>query len=438
MRVLHITAGTGSFYCGTCTRDNALVGALRGRGWDASLLPLYLPLRVDEEESTDCPLFFGGVNVFLQEKFSFFGRLPRWVRGVLDSRMLLNWTARFQHMTRAEDLGHLTISMLLAEKGNQNAELRRLIAWIKSQEPFDAVCLSNLLLAGMARTIRAELEIPVICTMQGEDTFLDGLPGDSSRRAWSLLAQNAAACDAFVAVSAYYRNEMIARLGLPAQKAHCVPNGIVLDRFEKAQTPPTPPCVGYLARLCPAKGAHLLVDAFIELKKKEAHKNLRLLLVGSCIKGDEPYLKQQTAKVEKAGVAGDVKIRTNVSREEKLALLRQMTLLSVPAVYGEAFGLYILEALASGVPVVQPDRGAFGEILEETGGGWLYDPDTEEPESIVLARRLDRSLADGEGLAQRAERGRRSVIENFDINRMARAIGRIYEETIAAFRRPSL
>lgn len=434
MRVLHLTAGTGSFYCGTCTRDNALVAALRGQGWDASLLPLYLPLSLDEEESTDCPLFFGGINVFLQEKNKLFRWLPRWVDRFLDSRSFLNWSARFQHMTRAEDLGRLTISMLLAEGGNLAKELRRLIGWIERQEPFDAICLSNLLLAGMARGLKAALKIPVICTMQGEDTFLDKLPRDSSRRAWSLLAERAVDCDAFVAVSEYYKKQMVERLRLPEEKAHCVPNGIVLDRFEPATTPPAAPCIGFLARLCPAKGLHLLVAAFVELKRHDAHRDLGLLLVGSCTRGDEPFLNEQKKKLEKAGVADHVRIHTNVSREKKLELLRQMTLLSVPAVYGEAFGLYILEALASGVPVVEPDRGAFGEIIESTGGGWLYEPDGPESESMILARRLESSLADQSGLTHRAESGRRAVLDSYGIDTMAHAVSRIYEQTIAAFR----
>lgn len=432
MRILHLSAGTGSFYCGTCIRDNALVTALRRQGCDASLLPLYLPMKLDEGDSTDCPLFFGGINVFLQEKSGVFRHTPRWFDQILDAEALLNWSAKFQHMTRANDLGALTLSMLRAEEGNQAKEFRRMIDWLKGQEPYDAVCLSNLLLAGFARRMKAELKIPVICTMQGEDSFLDDLPGDFGTEAWRLLKERCADCDAFIAVSDFYKKEMIERLSLPGDRVHSVRNGILLEGYEPARAEPSPLCIGYLARMCPPKGLHLVVDAFIDLKRDAAHGDLRLLLVGSCTKGDKPYLKEQREKLRAAGVLDDVRVFTNVSREEKQRLLREMTVLSVPACYGEAFGLYILEALASGVPVVQPRRGAFPEIVDATGGGWLYDPEEGGKEATMLAHSLSGSLKDDEGRRQRAEQGRRAVEERFSITAMAEAVAGVYRQVVAA------
>ena len=51
MRILHLTPGTGSFHCGSCLRDNALVKALRARGHDAMMVPLYLPLVTDADDA---------------------------------------------------------------------------------------------------------------------------------------------------------------------------------------------------------------------------------------------------------------------------------------------------------------------------------------------------------------------------------------------------
>jgi glycosyltransferase involved in cell wall biosynthesis len=242
-------------------------------------------------------------------------------------------------------------------------------------------------------------------------------------------------CDAFIAVSEYYKNEMIRRLDLPVDRVFCVPNGIVLEGYAPAPAEPSPACIGYLARFCPAKGLHLLVDAFIALKRDSAFQDLTLLLVGTCTKGDKPFLNEQREKLQTAGVLHQVRIYMNVSREEKQKHLKEMTLLSVPACYGEAFGLYIIEALASGVPVVQPRRGAFKEIIEATRGGWLYDPGEKGTEATLLAECLDKALRNSEGRKKRAEEGRRIVVDRFNINVMARSVARVYEGVIGAHKR---
>src|SRR5947207_2581723 len=90
MRFIQLTSGTGGFYCGTCLRDNALVTELRRQGHDALLVPLYLPPTLDEAAAPgDAPLFYGGVNVYLQHKASLFRKTPRWVDRLLDAPGLL-------------------------------------------------------------------------------------------------------------------------------------------------------------------------------------------------------------------------------------------------------------------------------------------------------------------------------------------------------------
>ncbi len=78
MRILHLTPGTGSFHCGSCLRDNALVKALRARGHDAMMVPLYLPLVTDADEANpEQAVRVGGVGLFLQQKFPWFRFMPR-------------------------------------------------------------------------------------------------------------------------------------------------------------------------------------------------------------------------------------------------------------------------------------------------------------------------------------------------------------------------
>src|SRR6185503_3780109 len=154
MKIVQITPGAGGMFCGNCFRDNALVAALRKLGHDTIMVPLYLPIRLDEEDqSAGTPIFFGGINVYLQEKSPIFRTAPKWLHDLLASPTLLKWAAGRSARTRAADLGDLTISMLRGEEGNQARELDELIAWLKEQPRPDIICLSNALLVGMARKL---------------------------------------------------------------------------------------------------------------------------------------------------------------------------------------------------------------------------------------------------------------------------------------------
>src|SRR5262249_5489001 len=119
-------------YCGNCLRDNALVGGLRKLGHSTLMVPLYLPLPLDEaNNSADLTLFFNGVNVCLEHNSAFFRNAPRWLHDVLAAPGLLKWAAGKAGRTQAKDLGEITLSMLRGEEGNQARELEELIAWLK-------------------------------------------------------------------------------------------------------------------------------------------------------------------------------------------------------------------------------------------------------------------------------------------------------------------
>lgn len=433
MRIVQLTPGAGDMYCGNCAHDNALVAALRGLGHDAFMLPLYLPVRVDEaDESAGQPIFFGGVNVYLQQKSAFFRNAPRWLHRLLNARWLLDRAAGRAAKTRAEDVGELLRSMLRGEQGNQNREITELIGWLQQHARPEALCLSNALLIGMTRRLKAELRIPVVCQLQGEEPYLDALPAEHREPVWQLMTERAADVDAWIAPSRWSADRMMARLKIEPERMHVVYDGINTAGFEIGHLPSaihktSAPVLGFFARMCREKGLDTLVEAFIELKRRGNVLRLKLHVGGGCGPGDEPFVKQLRQRLAQAGYIGETVFTPNPNRAEKIALLSGLTVFSVPATYGEAFGLYVLEALAAGVPVVQPRHGAFPEIVAATGGGLLCEPNDPK----ALADALEPLLLDPERAGELGAAGQRAVRENFTAEVMARETLRVFETAIA-------
>ncbi len=429
LNIIQLTPGAGPMYCGNCLRDNGLVAALRRMGHQAILAPLYLPLTLDEaDQSAGTPVFLGGINVYLDQRFAFFRAAPSWLRRLLAWRRLLQWAAGRAAGTRPEKLGELTLSMLRGEEGFQARELEDLSDWLKAQPKPDALCLSNALLIGLARRLKLDLKAPVVCMLQGEDAFLDSLPEPSRALCWHTLAQRVRDADLLVAPSRYFAQLMSRRLGLPAGQVKVVYNGIKLDEGTNAPSAVADgkggvPVLGFFARMCPEKGLDLLVDAFVRLRTRGRLKGLKLKVGGSCGPRDAALVETLRGRLRSAGLEGEAEFCPNLSIEEKRAFLRSLTVFSVPARCPEAFGLYVIEALAAGVPAVQPRSGAFPELIEATGGGVLCEP--EDPES--LAQTLEALLLAPEHARALGECGRKAVSEKFTAQRMARGMVEVIE-----------
>jgi glycosyltransferase involved in cell wall biosynthesis len=419
MRFMLLTPGTGHFYCGSCLRDNALESALQALGHQVDVVPLYLPL-VLEDGVSPASVHMGGINMYLQQKSRIAGKLPRMFADLLDRPGLLRWASRRGRMTDTALLGEMTLSMLSGEAGYQRTELDKLVSWLRTVRPApDVVVLSNVLLSGVVRSLKQALQVPVVVTMQGELPFLDALPAPFGEQSWEQLRSRVSDIDAFVAVSKWYGRAMQERLGIAEERLHVIHNGLDCADFvapPRSLAERQPPTIGFLARLCADKGVDLLVEAFLLLKQRNTVPGLRLCLVGVQLKEDKALMQTMQARLRGKGVEGDVEVHTNVSRADKLRLLSQFSVMSVPATYGESFGLYLLEAMASGVPVVQPDHAAFPEILSATGGGDLCAP----KDAGALAEGLERLLLDGRRAQEMADAGRRSVLESFPSERMAK------------------
>ena len=417
MKIFLLTPGTGSYHCGVCMRDNALAKELHRQGHDAVMLPMYLPLTLDESAaSPDTPIFYGGINVYLQQKFALFRHTPRWLDGLFNQRWLLKLVAgSAASQTGGPDIGDLTLSMLLGEEGKQGKELDELIAWMRQHGKPDAVWLSTALLVGLARRIREELNIPVLGSLQGEDSFLDSLAEPWRTRCWDAMAERSKDVAAFVAPSRYYGELMGRRMKLAPEQVHVIPNGIGLEDYSPPPAPPSPPAIGYLARMVAGKGLGTVVDAFILLKKRGNFPAVKLLVAGAMTSSDAAYAESLKTKLNAAGCNGDVEFHPNVSREEKAAFLRRLTLLTVPTTYGEAFGMYIPEAWASGVPVVQPNCAAFPEMIEATGAGRLFEPSNTES----LVTEWEKLLADPATAYALGAKGRAAVEKDYSIASLA-------------------
>jgi len=397
-------------------RDNALVRELLRQGHDAILLPLYLPLTLEEEAATPAvPIFFGGLNVYLQQRFPWFRHSPAWLDRWLDHPRLLKFLGRFSGMTQGGEIGALTLSMLQGEEGAQERELNKLLDWMRSEARPDAVWLSTGLMAGLARRIQSELNLPVLCSLQGEDSFLDGLPEPWRKRCWEEMESRCRELSSLVAPSRYFAEVMERRMNLVAGMIQAVPNGMSLEGFGVSLEGRSVPTIGYLARLSYGKGLGIVVDAFIELRKRKEVGIVRLCCVGTMIAADAPFLSELRAKLLAAGLENDAEFHPNVTKEEKVARLQGFSLLSVPAIYGEAFGLYLIEAMACGVPVVQPRTAAFTEIIESTEGGVLLD----EISPDLLADAWQDLLLKPEKARALGEAGRRAVLRDYSMHRMA-------------------
>ena len=416
-------------YCGNCFHDNTLVAALRELGHDATMLPLYLPINVDEEDqSAGNPIFFGGVNVYLEQKSAFFRKAPRWLHRLLNSRGLLEWAAGRAAKTRADDVGEILISMLRGETGHQAREINELVAWLREHAKPDVVCLSNALLIGMVRQLKAELRVPVVCLLQGEEPYLDALPDSHREPAWRLLIERARDVDAWIAASRWNADRLTRRLQLPPERVHVVPNGIKLDGFEirnpKSEIRNTKaPVLGYFARMCKDKGLDHLVEAYIHIKNRGKVPRLKLHIGGGCGPGDEPFVKQMRQRLAAAGYIGEVSFHPNLNHAEKVAFLSALDVFSVPAHYGEAFGLYLIEALAAGVPVVQPRTAAFPEIVEASGAGVLCEPDSPK----ALGEAIESLLLNPTQAQAFSEAARKAASETFSAEAMAAKTLRVFE-----------
>jgi glycosyltransferase involved in cell wall biosynthesis len=431
MKIAYITAGAAGMYCGSCMHDNTLVAELAAQGHDALLIPTYTPIRTDETDVSQRRIFFGGINVYLQQKLRLFRYTPWLLDRPLDAPRLLRWVSRFAVRTEAQSLGDLTVSMLKGEHGYQRKELAKLVHWLANQLRPEIVNLTNALLSGLVHELKRRLRVPVLCTLQGDDIYLEGLPEPYRSQCLELIRQHCREVDGFIATSVYYADFMADYFKIPRAHIHVVYPGLNLAGHggPRPVRDGKPPTIGYFARICPEKGLHTLAEAFHVLRQAQGGPRCRLHVSGWLGESNRAYLSGIQQRLKDTGLEKDFEHFEAPDHASKVRFLQSLDVLSVPTTYREPKGLYVLEALANGVPVVQPRHGAFPELIEATGGGLLVNP--EDPED--LARCLRQLL---ENLSHRDELGRKgkeAVHRRFHAERMARETVEIYHAHLRSY-----
>ena len=421
-------------YCGSCSRDNALARELLERGHDVTLIPVYTPTRTDEPNVSQQRVLFGGISVYLQHYVTLFRRIPRFLDRFWDAPKVIGAFAGRMVSNDPKMLGELTLSMLEGESGVLRREFEKLLEWIRAEPLPDIINLPNSLLICLARPLRRELKRPVVCTLQGEELFIEGLVEPYRTEALERIRSQVTHVDHFIPVSQYCSDFMTRYLRLPKDKASVVPLGINMQGYDRR--PPAPERefhIGYFARIAPEKGLHVLADAYARFRRRIPDSRARLEAAGYASPAHLPYLDQVKQILKHEDLEKEFTYHGVVDREGKLGFLRNLDLLSVPATYDEPKGMFLLEAMACGVPVVQPRRGAFVEIVEKTGGGLLVAPD--DPDALANAfvdLYKDRSATEALG-----NKGFQNVRTHYSVELSAERLLQVYESVLSARRAPA-
>ncbi|WP_321343286.1 glycosyltransferase family 4 protein [uncultured Draconibacterium sp.] len=424
MNIIQIIPGSGgSFYCGNCLRDSKYVDALRKLDHQVVKIPMYLPLFSDEHDISDIPIFYGAISTYLKQVYPIFRKAPAWFDKLLNSKPMMKMAASMAGSTRAKGLEDMTISMLLGEQGEQKEELEKMVDWIAEHCKPDVIHISNALLLGLAKRLKEKVGVPVVCSLQDEDVWVDAMQPQFQQPIWDLMHERAEDVDALVAVSNYFADEMKKRMRLEDKKVHTFYLGVDVEDYPYIPVKEKPKNVGYISRMCHKDGFDIVVDAFIELKKKAGFEEVKLIATGGLTGDDKKFFKEQKHKQKEAGLLHQFEVVEEFEGAARHEFFKQVSMISVPVRIGEAFGMYLLEAMASGVPVVQPALGAFPEIVDVSGGGVIYSPNTPEKLSESWAGLLNNP----EKLEKLSLAGYEGTSKKFNIHNHAAEIVELYE-----------
>jgi len=428
MKIAYITPGSGdNFYCQNCFRDDEFLTTLILLGQDVHKVPMYLPSGFEREgKVSSSPVFYGAINVYLREKIPGYKHAPNWMEKAFDSQSLLRYAAKKSGSTDASGLEGMTLSMLHGESGRHAAELDNLVRYLQDKIKPDVVHLSNALLLGLAYRLKHDLGARVVCSLQDENEWIDEMEISQQPAVWGLMGDKAEFVDTFIATSQYYSERSQKEMSIPAEKIQVIDGGVNVEGYQRSPLPFEPPVIGYMCRMSEYFGLGIVVDAFLELKKDSRFQDLKLFVTGGYTSLDKPFFDAQVHKIKDRGVENDFIVFSQFDKKGRVEFLKSLTLLSVPVPSGEAFGAYQVEALAAGVPVVQPNVGCYPEFVTATKGGIIYEPN----DPGTLAQAFASLLTDPDRVRAMGEQGNKVVMDRNTMAGMAKNIVKIYEKLL--------
>lgn len=417
MKILIIGPGAGdSFYCGNCFRDSLQASALMRAGHDVTILPLYLPAHHATE---GVPIFFPAVSYYIEQAMFKRGNMPQWVSKLASSKVFMNLAASMSGSTSASGMEGMTMSMITGADGAFKRNLSDMIAWIEKEGKPDIVHLSSSLLIGIAAPLKEAIGVPIVCSLQDEEVWIDSLKGEWAATAWEAITANAAAVDRFVTTSNYYKQIIDAKM--PSLSPTVIYPGINIEKY-RSDTLPERPTIGFFYRMNQLDGLDTLAEAFVMLKQRGTIPNLTLRIGGGNTDSDKKFLSHIYDILRP--YMDDVIVEEEYSPVLHHRFYKNVTLVSVPLQFDEGVGIYICEAYATGRPVVEPRRGSFTEIVGE--GGVLYDEQTP----AALAEALERVLTDQALYDSLRDKAKAMADERYSDIKCAEALIELYSQLI--------
>ena len=425
MKIVYLITGSGgSFYCGNCYRDMLYVRAIRKvPGVTASAIPLYLPPdKTNTESGLDKNVFFGAISMYIREKVPFLRNMPDFFDKILDSSSLLKLAAKQAGTTRTEGLEEMTLNMIEGDNAFRTHEVDRLVNYLVKNGKPDIIHLSNALILGLARQLKKRIKVKIVCSLLNEDDWIDEMAEPYKSKAWKMIGIESKYVDSFVTPSEYYKKLFISRTGLSGTNINVVPLGFEPEEGLSFTRDSEFPSLGYFSRVSYPNGFDKMVDAFIRMKS-DLFPGLTLHVCGGSTGTDKAFISLQIKKIKEHGFKSAVRIYPEFQGDKKLEFFNNVDIISVPVRKYDGYGLYLLEANGSGVPVVQPATGAFPEIISTTGGGTTYFPDNVDELVSGLT-----NLLNDKGLRETlAKHGITGVAENFSLQRMAEGLSGVYK-----------
>ena len=417
MKILFIVPGAGdSFYCGNCFRDNLQANALRSAGHEVVVMPLYLPLK-DHSFHGDTPLFFPATSYFLSQKYFKKRTLPRWIDRIINSGFMLNIAASFSGSTNSEGLENLTLSMIYGDDPAFRQQSDSLVKWIKEHEQPDVIHLSSTLVIGIAKAIKKAVNIPIVCSLQDEEIWIDKLEQKYAETAWQGIIESIQYVNHFVTTSEFYKQVITTRFP-QIQNVSVVYSGVDTAKYA-CEEYPSAPVIGFFYRMNEENGLEILADAFVKLKQKGGFDNLRLRIGGGYTSSDKKFLNKIRKKL--SSYHDKVDWCETYSLNEHVRFYKEITVISVPLTFDEGIGLYLCEAFAAGRPAIEPATGSFTEIVGDAGV--IYEKNTSDD----LANALEKLLTNEALLRQCRENALRLSATHYNKETLANGLCQIYK-----------